>query len=280
MKFFKGQGILSLTGFHILMPELPDVEQFRTYTESTSLHQKIKSVEVRSEDVLEEISASELRNFLEDEEFESTDRHGKYLFVKLSNSWLVMHFGMSGFLEYFKDPDDEPPHTRILIKFTNNFNLAYDCTRKLGRISTAESVQEYIKRKSLGPDALNIDYSQFKKILEGRRGMIKPALMNQHIIAGIGNIYSDETLFQSGIHPKTKVKKLDNEHLKNIHKKMQEILETAIKKQANTTQFPSTYIIPHREKGGKCPKCGTKLNKIKVSGRTAYYCPEHQTTST
>jgi formamidopyrimidine-DNA glycosylase len=100
--------------------------------------------------------------------------------------------------------------------------------------------------------------------------------MNQHIIAGIGNIYSDEILFQAEINPNTNINKLNEKSLKKLFEKMKNVLRTAIDRKANFEDFPNNYLIPHRSKGGKCPKGDNDLQIIKISGRTSYFCPKHQ----
>jgi formamidopyrimidine-DNA glycosylase len=107
------------------MPELPDVEVFRRYVNSTSLHQNIELVEVRNGKILGGVSALKLQSTLKGRRFESTRRHGKNLFVGLDGGgWLLMHFGMTGRLKYFKDMDQDPPHDRFLISFENRYHLA------------------------------------------------------------------------------------------------------------------------------------------------------------
>ncbi len=259
------------------MPELPDVETYKRYIDSTSLHKKIEKVSDINEKILEDISKKQLKKILVHTKLIETDRHGKYLFLQLSDEqWLVIHFGMTGYVKYFKDVNDKPSHTRLLLTFANEYHLAFHNQRLLGKISITKHKEEYIKRKNLGVDALNISLSVFQDLLSDKRGMIKSALMNQSMIAGIGNIYADEILFQSGIHPKTKISHLTGNDLEKIYQNMHEILDVAIDTKVNTNKFPDTYIIPNREKEGECPKGHEKLKTVKVNGRTTYFCPVHQ----
>jgi formamidopyrimidine-DNA glycosylase len=256
---------------------LPDVENFKEYIDSTSLHKTIKRVEVKSEQILEDITKEKIEEQLENKEFLSTHRYGKYLFTKISEkAWLVIHFGMTGNLKYFKEIEDEPDHDRFLITFENSYHLAYDCQRKFGRITMANDIKEFIEKKNLGKDALEIGFEDFRKIIRQRKGTAKYTLMNQHIIAGIGNIYSDEILYQTRIHPKTKVDKLNDETIKDLFNNMKRILRTAIRNQADPTQLPSHYLIPNRSEGANCPDCDGNIERIKVSSRTSYYCPKCQ----
>lgn len=203
------------------MPELPDVEIFNRYIDSTALHKRITDVTVKDDYVLKNISSDSLKNCLHGQAINSTRRHGKYLFLKLSSSHtLLFHFGMTGFPKYFKNEEEYPDHARLLLAFENGYFLAYDSQRKLGEIRIIEDDRTFIDDLEMGPDALDkdLDLKAFLKLFEGRRGMIKPALMDQEVIAGIGNVYSDEILFQAGIHPKSKVANLPGRRgLSNDH---------------------------------------------------------------
>lgn len=261
------------------MPELPDVEVYKTYLNSTSLHQKIEQLEVHNKKVLGNISPEQLQAQLKGQEFKSTSRRGKYLGVEITDGhWLILHFGMTGSLQYFKNLEQMPPHPRVLVDFDNGFHLAYDSQRMIGRIELVEDWDDFVKAQNLGIDPLDpdFDYSNFNQLLEGKSGYIKSALMSQDILAGLGKVYSDEILFQAGIHPKTKVNRLDEASFKALFESIQEVLQEAIASQADPQQFPDSYLLSHRHKDGECPHCGEVLQTIKVSGRTTYYCPNRQ----
>lgn len=259
------------------MPELPDVEVFKNYLDSTSLHRTIKEIKVKNTKILEKTSSKELKSKIEQNSFNHSKRHGKYLFVNIKESlWLMIHFGMTGFFKYFKNMDEEPDHSRILFSFDNGYHLSYDCQRLLGKVRLIKSFDDFIKEKNLGPDALGIDLTSFKDIFQNKRGGIKSALMNQKNIAGIGNIYSDEILFQTGIHPKSKVNNLDDKFFEKIYKNMKQVLNKAIDAKVNPNNFPKNFVIPHRNKDGKCPIDGKDLKKVRVNGRGTYFCPKHQ----
>ena len=100
--------------------------------------------------------------------------------------------------------------------------------------------------------------------------------MNQQLISGIGNIYADEVLFQSGIHPESKTHNLCQKQIKDIYKNIKEILLIAIKAKAKWDNFPDKFMIPHRKKKGVCPQGNAELKTIKINGRTTYFCPIHQ----
>jgi formamidopyrimidine-DNA glycosylase len=260
-----------------LVPELPDVETFRRYLDATSLHQQIEEVDVESRQLLEGISVPVLRDGLRGCRFESTRRHGKYLFVRLDcGGWLVLHFGMTGNLAYFKDMAHEPEYDQLLISFENGYHLSYESQRKLGEVELIDDPAQFAADRDLGPDALEIDLPAFKKTFAGSRGMAKSMLMDQGKMAGIGNVYADEILFQAGVHPRARFVDLDEEGVERIFGAMKDVFQTAIDRQAVPEDFPESYIIPHRNEDGTCPKCGRALESVKASGRTAYYCPNRQ----
>ncbi|MFP4082153.1 MAG: Fpg/Nei family DNA glycosylase [Candidatus Aminicenantes bacterium] len=259
------------------MPELPDVQVYKQYLDATSLHKTIKNVKVEDSRVLSNVTPGKLRNRLKGHKIESSRRHGKYLLAFLdAGFWLSFHFGMTGRLKYFKKMEKDPAHDRVLLSFVNGYHLAYVSQRMLGELEVVEDREEFIKKKEMGEDALSIDLESFTKVVKGRRGSIKSTLMNQKLIAGIGNIYADEILFHSRIHPKTQASKLREGDFQKIFNNMTKVLEKAIRCQVDPERFPDSYLLPHRHQEGKCPRSHGNLETVKISGRTAYFCPRCQ----
>ena len=259
------------------MPELPDVEVFKRYLDATALHKKIIDVEVKSASILEGVSSQKLQETLKGRQFQSTHRHGKHLLTALDQGpWLTLHFGMTGYLKYFQEMEKDPEHDRLLVSFDNGFHLAYVCQRKFGTVSLADGLDSFVEAKHLGPDALSLGLDEFRQILKGKRGSIKSFLMNQKYIAGIGNVYSDEILFQSKLHPKSQVNNLGGETVKQFFHAMHTVLQKAIEAQADPDRFPQSFITPHRHGDGTCPRCRSDLKKITIAGRSTYFCPACQ----
>lgn len=259
------------------MPELPDVENFKRYLDATSLHQRIAHVDVRSAYVLKGVSGRELARRLKGRFFESSRRHGKHLFVRAnSHLWLRLHFGMTGSLHYFKHEKQAPKHTRVLFVFANAYCLAFEDQRKFGEIGLIENVNEFLEKRALGPDALDITLSQFTEILGKHRGSVKSILLNQKLIAGIGNIYADEILFRARIHPATQISALKAKTVTKLFRATRNILKKAIEAKADATLMPKPWLLPHRGKGGKCPRCGRELKSATIGGRTAWFCTRCQ----
>src|SRR5438445_5527630 len=259
------------------MPELPDVESFKRYLDATSLHQRIIGVDVQSAYVLKGVSARELARRLKGHRFESSRRHGKHLFVRADRDlWLRLHFGMTGSLQYFKHEEQAPRQTRVLFVFVNPHCLAFEDQRKFGEVSLVEDVDEYLRKRGLGPDALDISLSQFRELLGTHRGAVKTILLNQKLIAGIGNIYADEILFRARINPATQVSALKEKKVAKLFRATRDILKKAIEAKADMDRMPKSWLLRHRGKGGKCPRCGRELKSATIGGRTAWFCAHCQ----
>lgn len=174
-------------------------------------------------------------------------------------------FCMTGRLKYFKDIQKDSPYGRLLIGFASGFHLASVCQRMLGEADLAEDVETFIEGKKLGLDALDLDFTGFKEILRARRETIKSTLMNQHRIAGIGTVHCDEILFQAGLCPDSSANRLDEKMLEKLFRGMKMVLQTAIDHRANPDRFPRLYLLVPRHKEGKCFRCNTKREKIKIA---------------
>jgi formamidopyrimidine-DNA glycosylase len=265
------------------MPELPDVELYKRYLDEHALRQRIEHVAVGDARILGELSARAFATTLRGNRFEESRRHGKHLLVRLGRAgWLTLHFGMTGSLVYFPKGEDDPPYDRVRFAFEGGAHLAYVNRRMLGRVGLTEDADAFIRAEGLGPDALDpaFDLAAFTAALSGRRRDVKSVLMDQGLIAGIGNIYADEILFQARLHPKTPMTALDERQRAELFEQIKAVLRTAIAQSAGAEAFlerlPDHYLLPQRDKGGRCPRCGAALATLKAAGRTSYYCPRCQ----
>ncbi len=259
------------------MPELPDVEAFRQYLYSTSLHSTVAHVEARDDLVLEDISQEDLRETLVGTELADTARHGKWLLAQTAyGPWLCFHFGMTGELAYFGEATDIPEHTRVLFVFENGMHLAYLCQRRLGRITLTESVEELVRRKELGPDARDISWECFSEVFSGRTAPVKPLLMDQKVIAGLGNILVDEILFRSRLHPERSVHTLGEEQRRDLHDTLGRIVAVLIRARTQGDEVPDNWLLHYRSEGEQCPRCGAQLKRMSINSRATYLCPRCQ----
>ena len=265
------------------MPELPEVETFKRYLDSTSLHQRIANVDVQDSYVLKCVSARELARCLKGRRFEKSYRHGKHLFVRASDDppsqrlrrtslWLRLHFGMTGSLEYLKDDEVAPKTARVIFRFANSCRLAFDDQRKFGEVELIEDVDEFLRTRGLGPDALQISFSQFKAILGKHRGAVKAILLNQRLIGGIGNLYADEILFRARMHPATEAARLRDRDLMRLFRATHYVLVKAIALKTDFNRLPKSWLLMRRGKTGRCPRCGRALKSATIGGRTSWFC--------
>ena len=265
------------------MPELPDVELYKRYLDEHALGQTIDRVVVSDARILGELPAEAFVARLAGNRFEGSRRHGKHLLVRLRrDGWLTLHFGMTGGLACFRDETDDPPYDRVRFDFEGGRHLAYVNRRMLGRVGLADDAEEFIRAEQLGPDALDpvFDLEALDRVTAGRRRDVKSVLMDQALVAGIGNIYADEILFQARLHPKTPVPSLDDRQRGDLLAQINAVLTSAIACGAGAEQFlerlPEDYLLPHRDKSSECPRCGAAIATLKSGGRTSYFCPRCQ----
>jgi formamidopyrimidine-DNA glycosylase len=201
-------------------------------------------------------------------------RRGKYLIVTLDNGrLLILHFGMGGDLFYLANKDSEPDYTRILFELDEG-KLAFTCPRKICRVMSVKSVDEVPALKEMGPEPLESSWSllQFEAVLErSPRSQIKPLLMDQRRVAGVGNIYADQILFEAGVRPDRRASTLSEKEIKQIYSETKRVLRTAIKT-ANEEEFPPGFLAARRQRGVSCGRCGSNIDKKTIGGRTAHYC--------
>lgn len=257
------------------MPELPEVTYQKMYVDSTSLHQKIVKVETGADKIFQS-PKKDFEKILLKNEFVATSQIGKYLLLKLKKSgFLVIHFGMTGKLDFFNH-DEVHKHAQLTLSFESGSKLSFICPRKFGKLFHTDSMEAFRKKQNLGPHATDIDNTEFQKLFEAKKGNVKTALMDQSFIAGLGNLYVDEMLFHCGIHPKSKAQNLSKDDISRMFKNMIQILETVIKSKTAGNPIPETYLRNHRTEGDDCPNGKGKVEMIKIGGRSTYFCPQCQ----
>jgi formamidopyrimidine-DNA glycosylase len=264
------------------MPELPDVEIFRRRLAAKGLKRAIRGVSVRDPRAVRPLSPRRFAEHIRGRKFVATRRHGKHLLARLDKGgWMTMHFGMTGSLE-FVGPKGKPPRfVRLAFDFARG-QIDFADPRRLGRAGLTGDVESFIAKERLGPDALapSFNLTALKQAVAGRKTSIKAALMDQSAVAGIGNIYSDEILFQARIDPRRQAKKLSGAELSRILRQIKRVFKIAIARGAGSEHFferlPRSFILPQRKKGGKCPSCGGPVRLFKSGGRSGYYCPRCQ----
>jgi len=259
------------------MPELPEVELYCRYFAEHALHQRVARVRVLDERILG-VRKPALMRALVGREFMRVRRHGKHLFADTGSSWLHIHFGMSGDLISYRDEVAQPRFARVIFDFEGGERLAYDDMRLFGVVDVTPDPDTFITEHRLGPDPLDDAFrlDVFRAIVARRRGAVKSLLLSQDIIAGMGNLYVDETLYRASIHPRRAVDKLSAPEVKAIFTGMRAILKEAIAFKSRGGDYPGRYLVQHREEGDRCPLCDGTIQRTVVFGRTTYFCGAHQ----
>jgi len=268
------------------MPELPEIERYKNYINSKVLDSNITDLVILDKEVIDVPEKQDIKDILLNSSIENIDRIGKYLVLSITNSFcLEWHFGMTG-LPYIFEKGSNPDYSRVIIIFESGIKLAFIDARKFGKMRIVKNQAEVIENHQLGADALSISQSKFIDAFESSTAMVKTGLMNQSMICGIGNLYSDEILFQAKLYPKTQFKDLNKDKLAALHSKTISVLKTAINVlqkhpisehyTMSGKEFPDSFLIRHRKNGNQCPQCGEKIATMKLGGRTCYYCPKCQ----
>ncbi len=274
------------------MPELPEVETVRRGLAKQLAGASIKSLQVIRKESLAYPTGRQFAKLLSAKHFKSFARRGKYLLIELSeNTGLIIHLRMSGRLLILDQKQAEPAHVRIRFLLADGRKLLFDDPRVFGRIwgVPAELSFEEVAPSlgSLGPEALGgLDCQSLKKVLAGKKQSIKQALLDQSIMAGIGNIYADESLFRAAILPDREAGSITYNELLVLSQEINQVLSDAIalggstlRDYTNTNGINGNYqnqALVYGRKNEPCRKCGSKIVQIKIAGRSSHYCPACQ----
>jgi formamidopyrimidine-DNA glycosylase len=267
------------------MPELPEVETIVRGLQKTVVGKKIRSIKVIFPGIVKQ-DTKKFRKNVEKAKIIRVRRRGKYILIDLSNgNTILAHLGMTGNFLLVKSSSPLNKHDHLIIRFYENHKeLRYNDQRKFGKIKSFFTFKEKTvsELKKLGPESLNISSSDFVDLFKKRKGRIKSALLNQQILAGLGNIYADESLFEAKIHPEQKAEKLSPRKLKELRQAIQIILRKAIKTGGssienyyNVNGEIGSFQLQHKVYGREglfCKRCKTKIKRIKISQRSSYFC--------
>jgi formamidopyrimidine-DNA glycosylase len=261
------------------VPELPEVE---TVVRSISPHitgHTIVHAEVFSHRVTRAPFGATAKA-LTGARIESVRRRGKQIFVHLNRGVLYIHLGMTGKLLW---NSERTKYARAIIELDNG-TLIFDDVRQFGRVEHYPRVPDFLAKT--GPDALTVSAAEFLTRLKRHTGHIKPLLLNQSFIGGVGNIYADESLFAARIHPRAHASRLSKARAEELHRQILAILELAIQHRGSTISnyvdadgasgnYQSQHNVYGRT-GEPCPRCGTSVKRIVLGQRGTHYCPHCQ----
>jgi formamidopyrimidine-DNA glycosylase len=246
------------------MPELPDVEGFRRTAEPAS-GRRIERVDVVDRTLLR----GGRPDVIEGERFGEFTRQGKWVFVPAGDAEVLMHFGMTGRLDWERRGTDRHVHDRIVFVCRGG-ELRYRNMRKFGGVWISRRGRERVTGR-LGPDATEVDLERFRELLGSRRGGLKAALMDQRLIAGLGNLMVDEIAWRARVHPRTTVGRLSRRRVERLWRAMDEVVRESLP----TGRVPPVegWLTGVRDRrDARCPRCGARLRRGTVAGRTTVWC--------
>jgi formamidopyrimidine-DNA glycosylase len=265
------------------VPELPDVEGFRRFYSRHAEGRAIVRVEVPDPALVRNRSRRSLVRMLVGRRFGPGRRHGKWLIIALSHldassqteskdaPELLMHFGMTGALAWSDNDAGRHRHDRLIFVCEGG-ELRYNNMRRFGGVWLAGSPRERGRITGpLGPDAAELAFEQFAALMEARRGGAKAALIDQSLLAGIGNLMSDEILWRARIDPRSPVQSLD----KRRRRRMYEALRAVVSESSRYGRVPhgERWLTRVRDdRAARCPRCGNRLRRARIAGRTACWC--------
>lgn len=261
------------------MPELPEVETRLIYFRGTSLGQQVERVLVTAPNLIKSETARAFAQKLRGRRFVEAHRRGKYLIVTLDDGRvLVLHFGMGGDLYFYQSKRERPEYTRIEFVFVSGRRLAFTCPRKICRVMLVDAVNAVPALREMGPEPAgkHFSLSYLERVCEESPSrQIKPLLMDQKRIAGVGNIYADEILFASRVRPDRRASSLREEELRRIHRETRRVLRRAIETAAEE-EFPADFLVSRDWRGAGCKRCDGQIERKKINGRTAHFCASCQ----
>jgi formamidopyrimidine-DNA glycosylase len=269
------------------MPELPEVETTVNDLKPLVLNKKIIRVEIFKSSSIAEPSAEEFQKGLIKSKIVSLSRRGKHIVFTLDNGkYLIVHLRMTGSLIVKPDSEEPDKFIRVILYLDNKTSIHFRDVRRFGRMWLVNNIDSVVGK--LGPEPLEKEFSVevLAKILKNRKTPVKSLLLDQTLIAGIGNMYADEALFQARIHPLKPANSLSKKEIINLHEAIQYVLKKGIRNKGASTD---TYIRPegikgaahlefqvaHR-KGEECPICGGPIERILVGQRSTFFCPNCQ----
>jgi len=287
------------------VPELPEVETVRKGLNQLTLEQEIEGGEVLcdrrpsglSHSIAHPPSVDEFLQAMRGARIVQWHRRGKYLLAQLrrkgnASGWLGVHLRMTGQLLWVAPEEPLAKHTRVRLEFKSGKELRFVDQRRFGRVwwVPADLAPEKIMTglAKLGPEPLSEDFSveYLRRTLERRKRAIKTALLDQSLIAGLGNIYADEALFLSGIHPETRCCDLSVSQLEELKRAVVQVLEDSLREGGTTfSHFLNVQGVNgnyagvawvYGRRGQLCRRCDKVIERVKLGGRSSHFCPQCQ----
>ena len=271
------------------MPELPEVETVRRGLEKLILGKKIASLDIRYTKMIK-TDLDQFQKELPGQLVKSMGRRGKYLLFYLTDKVLISHLRMEGKYFYYPDQVPERKHAHVLIHFEDGGTLVYEDVRKFGTMEllAPELLDAYFVSKKLGPEPTEQDFDleNFIAALKKSKKPIKSHLLDQTLVAGLGNIYVDEVLWRAKVHPASPSQSLTRAEATAIHEQTIAVLGQAVEKGGSTIRTYTNafgedgtmqdFHQVYDKAGQACSRCGSIIEKIQLGGRGTHFCPKCQ----
>jgi len=269
------------------MPELPEVETTVRALRQPLVGSVITAVHIHWPGHIAKIDRAEFQARIKGGRITAVNRRGKYLLFPLSTkNTLIIHLRMSGHLAVVASETPTHKHDRTVFLLADGRELRFRDQRKFGKVYLVHDTSTILGK--LGPEPLTSDFTVelLKKRLQNRNRALKPLLLDQTFIAGLGNIYADEALFYAKLHPKRLANTLAFEDTKLLHNSIQKVLKLGIQREGasidlytkpdGTRGDMQNAVVVFRRTGEPCYECGTPIDRIKLGGRSTHYCPRCQ----
>ncbi len=270
------------------MPELPEVETIvRTLRLGTNglpglPGRTVTGALVHWERTLAEPQPEIFTSQIEGLTFKEVSRRGKFLVCEVPPFYLLTHLRMSGDLKIVPRAEPAGSHDRVSLDLDNNTRLVFSDTRKFGRMWFTTNPDDILQ--PLGPDALdlNLDQEKFFGMLQGKKRMLKPLLMDQSFLAGLGNIYTDEALFLARLHPAVRADTLSFDQAGRLLRAVRSVLNEGIERNGASIDWVyrggsfQNHFNVYRQTGKACTCCGTQITRTIIGQRSTHYCPACQ----
>ena len=271
------------------MPELPEVETVRRGLEKLILGKKITSIDIRYPKMIK-TDLDQFQKELPGQVVKSMGHRGKYLLFYLTDKVLISHLRMEGKYFYYPTNVPERKHDHIFIQFEDGGTLVYEDLRKFGTMEllAPELLDAYFASKKLGPEPTEQDFDlgRFKRALKRSKKPIKSHLLDQTLVAGLGNIYVDEVLWRAKVHPSRLSNSLTAQEARKVHDQTIAVLGLAVEKGGSTIRTYTNafgedgtmqnFHQVYDKAGQACSRCGSIIEKIQLGGRGTHFCPKCQ----
>jgi len=271
----------------IVMPELPEVETAVRALRPQIIGRRVVGTRLHWPRHIDRPDLLEFQARINGLTFLKVHRRAKFIVFNLDQGeTLLVHLRMTGHLAIVSSLETEDKHSHTVFELDNGQELRFRDTRKFGRVYLVEDPAEVLG--DLGPEPLEPSFTPevFQQMIVNRKRIVKPCLLDQRVIAGIGNIYADEALFHAGVHPTRRTDTLTNDEITALHKGIREVLLLGIEREGASI---STYLKPDGEKGEMqnevkvfrrtgqtCFRCGHTIERMTLGGRSTHYCPSCQ----